>query len=369
MPLTDRTIKTLKPLDKDKFYADGRKLYLRVHPTGTKTFHYRQQSQRGTRWIRLGEYPSLGLADARVIAANMTTGTIPLKRTIQACYDEWATHINKTYKSPLQVRQRMEKHFTPEFGARNIAQVTRAEISSWLTAVAVTAPVQANRLLTDTKLLMSFAVERGWLESSPAELITQRTVGGREKTRDRYLTDAELVRFLQILQTDRFAPATRYALALLLITGQRSNEVRGLHSGELTGGAWRIPPQRAKNNIANIVSLPFLGKVVLASAIVELGSTPFDGMEGQVLARATNRMAFDPPFTPHDLRRTMATHMADLGVAPHVIEKCLNHTLGGVMAIYNRSDYAAEKAAAWRLWARHLLKLARKKAPAGEAGA
>jgi integrase len=88
-------------------------------------------------------------------------------------------------------------------------------------------------------------------------------------------------------------------------------------------------------------------------------------MDGQTLARVPARLKLG--WTPHDLRRTMATHMADMGVMPHVIEKCLNHKMAGVMAVYNRAEYAAEKKAAWQLWQRKLLRLRKKEAP-GEGG-
>ena len=62
-------------------------------------------------------------------------------------------------------------------------------------------------------------------------------------------------------------------------------------------------------------------------------------------------------WTPHDLRRTFATKLSGLKVdglnvaPPHVVEKMLNHSLGGVMAIYNRHGYEAERVAAAEAWA------------------
>ena len=178
-----------------------------------------------------------------------------------------------------------------------------------------------------------------------------------------FRSDAELYQLIVEIRSDRFGVLTRYALALLLLTGQRSSEVRGIRKAEVKPGVWIIPSTRTKNGKEQRVELGGkTTKTLLSLLFKEYGSVPFDGMERQVVARSMSRMGFTPKVTPHDLRRTMATRMADLGVAPHIIEKCLNHTLGGVMAVYNRAEYVAEKRAAWRLWERHLLRV-RKKAP------
>jgi integrase len=75
-------------------------------------------------------------------------------------------------------------------------------------------------------------------------------------------------------------------------------------------------------------------------------------------ARITATHGKLPRWTPHDLRRTAATRMAELGVQPHVIEAVLNHVSGhkaGVAGIYNRATYDKEKRLALNLWATHLL--------------
>ena len=361
MSLTTTAINSFKPTNKDVFHTDSNGLYLRVAKTGTKTFLYRSRTGGTARWITLGVYPSLTLADARRRALDLSTGMLPSHITAQTAYDEWLSRsINKTYKSPLQVKQRMDKHFLPKFGQTKLASISRADLSSHLNEISATAPVQGNRVLTDIKLLFSYAVERGWLDDSPAALITQRTVGGKEKTRERVLTEDELVFLIHELRKDRFQPTTRYALAILLATGQRSGEVRGIVASEVIHRTWRLPPHRTKNGVGCSIYLPTPAGHIVRNTFKYLGNEPFKGMQGQTLARAVKRMGVT--WTPHDLRRTMATTMADLGVAPHVIEKCLNHTMGGVMAIYNRAEYAAEKKAAWRLWAKYLLQL-RKRPP------
>ena len=67
-----------------------------------------------------------------------------------------------------------------------------------------------------------------------------------------------------------------------------------------------------------------------------------------------------PPWRLHDLRRTAATGMAEIGVAPHIVEAALNHISGhkgGVAGIYNRAAYAQEKKAALERWADHVARL------------
>ena len=67
-----------------------------------------------------------------------------------------------------------------------------------------------------------------------------------------------------------------------------------------------------------------------------------------------------PHWTPHDIRRSVATHMAEIGIQPHIIEAVLNHVSGhkaGIAGIYNRATYAYEKAQALELWARHVMAL------------
>jgi integrase len=384
MALTDRGIKNFKAADKDVFHSDGRKLYLRVYRNGSKIFVYRDQSSGSSRWVSLGTYPELGLADARqkvlVLAGKLSSDKV----TVQTAYDEWIVRvIEGKYKSPRQVRDRMELHFTPKYGTRLLAQITRAELANCLGKVAATAPVQANRLLTDIKLLFNYAVTRGWLEASPAQLLNQTVAGGREISKDRVLSNDELLELLGVLRTNwsatrkkvtGFDLRTRLALGLALLTGQRSGEIRSFTRAHFKGGVWRIPKQITKTAVDMQVHLGPVARRLCKLLLKEFGSEPFvvDGvpMAGQALSHATRYMKFEVPFTPHDLRRTMRTHMSDLGVMPHIGEKCLNHKLGGVLQIYDRGEYVVEKRAAWRAWERHLLKLvsAEKRAPPTEGG-
>lgn len=378
MALTDTKIQKLKPAARQIVLADGGGLYLRVLPSGTKSFQYRTRVGGKERWKALGVYPDMSLADARKaclevdpsVVFNTTTATESSPSTVQQAYELWKAHVEKNYRSSANVTHRFEKHITPALGSATLPSVTRAQLSRVLTGVAATAPVQANRLLTDCKLFFGYCVERGWLENSPAALLTRKTVGGKERPRKRVLEDSEIVTLLRQLYAGRLDPKTRLALALVVFLGLRGNEVRGLSADELRpdGVWWVIPRDRMKASDDDdrpdhaVYMAPPVRRLV--SLALRLGRTPLQMGQG-ALAHAVRTLGPEPAWTPHDLRRTMSTRMNEMGVAPYVVEKCLDHKMEGVMAVYNYAEYLPERRAAWRLWARRVLRLARqaKKSP------
>jgi integrase len=164
---------------------------------------------------------------------------------------------------------------------------------------------------------------------------------------------------------------------LLILTGQRREEVGGMRWSELnlSHALWNIGAQRTKNGIAHDVPLSSMAAEILTSRPRQedrdlvFGSRdgPFQGwskakaaLDARLLAAA--RLEHGPkasmqPWRVHDLRRTVATRLAELGVLPHVVEAVLNHVSGhraGVAGVYNRATYASEKRKALDLWAAHV---------------
>jgi integrase len=178
--------------------------------------------------------------------------------------------------------------------------------------------------------------------------------------RDRVLTDVEIVPFWQAASTERAEVAS--VLKLLLLTGCRLREVADMRRAELSdgGATWTIPSERTKNHRVHVMALPPLARAILAEAGGQ-GDLVFATGNGapcwsKIKRRLDARMRI-PPWRLHDLRRTCATGMAELGIAPHVIEACLNHVSGakaGVAGVYNRAAYAPEKKAALERWAVHV---------------
>jgi integrase len=187
------------------------------------------------------------------------------------------------------------------------------------------------------------------------------------------LSDAEIVWFWRACEQIGW-PFGRIG-QLLLLTAQRRDEVGGMRWTEfepLDRRLWVIPAVRTKNGkahevhlaepAANILEgLPRLGEIVFSST----GTTAPSGYS-RAKSRLDRLMAGYAAGTPiadwvlHDLRRTAASGMAGLGVAPHVVDKILNHSAGtirGVAAVYNRFEYAKERKAALELWGEHIATL------------
>jgi integrase len=166
-------------------------------------------------------------------------------------------------------------------------------------------------------------------------------------------------------------------LKLLLLTGARLNEVAGMRWSELSedGATWTLPKERTKNKRAYAVPLSPMAQALIASVPRLTGSdlvftttheTPVSGWSRTkrrldrnmlTIARKDKRDAVVAPWRLHDLRRTLVTGMAELGVRSDVIELCVNHVSGvraGVAGTYNRSELWDERKDAFKRWANHV---------------
>jgi integrase len=248
-----------------------------------------------------------------------------------------------------------------------LAKIQQRDIASVISAVRATHAVTANRVRTSLASLFSWAIGEGLVNANPVTG-TKRT---EEKSRERVLDPAELRLIWSSLEDDHFGTIIK----LLALTGQRASEIAGLRWSELKGDVVVLPAERTKNHREHLVPLSEPARSVieaqprrlgangeLRDLIFGFGSGPFSGW-GKSMEALKRRVAEKsgqslPHFTPHDLRRSFATHASGLGIQPHIIEVILNHVSGfraGVAGIYNRHTYDAEKRTALALWADHLL--------------
>lgn len=387
-PLYDATIQSLKPKDKRYEVGDGLRpgLALRVEPDGrrTWTFRYGSSSKR----IKLGDLSEkLGLKEARIAAENelakVRAGIDPAseraeKRRLereekklrkagaagQAAPGSFADLASR-YLRDAKKRFRpatwkkeawyLEACILPLWGSRPAVEIRRAEVLRLLEATReARGGVTGNRALSVARRVLAWAVDREELEVNPAAAVPRRYLY-RENSRERALSREEVRTLWPAL--DDLHPAVAAAWRLILLTGARPGEVLGmrwayLRSDEVGGMAWEIPAERTKGARAHRVPLSRQAVAVLESLRPLSGAGVYvlpspKGGEGPLrwLSHSTIRLREATGlerFTPHDLRRTAATWLGEMGIRPDVIERVLGHKLPGVAAVYNRADYRRE---------------------------
>jgi integrase len=199
----------------------------------------------------------------------------------------------------------------------------------------------AKALLGTCKGLFGYCVANGWISQSPAAQITQAIIGAPDKARTRVLSDDE-IKWVMTTEAKQ-GPVLRFLLA----TGIRISEA---YDGHREGQYWIVPADMSKNGREHRVWLA-------AVALAQLESHPWQASR----AASVQYFLLDNAkgFTPHDLRRTFSSRLngQPLGVAPHIVEKLLNHSLGGIAGIYNQAPYDAERREALEKWSAWLTAL------------
>ena len=192
-----------------------------------------------------------------------------------------------------------------------------------------------------------------------------------EKSRDRYLSDPEIVRFWH--GCDALGWPYGGLFKLLLLTAQRRDEVATIEWKEidLERETWTLPSSKSKNGIEHDIALSSLAVEIIQSlprvadrwVFTKDGERPLSGWSASK-TKLDALIGDMPDWRLHDLRRTAATGMARLGIRAEVADKVLNHSSGGsvirgVAAIYQRHEYRDERRAALETWGRHIERLIR----------
>lgn len=216
---------------------------------------------------------------------------------------------------------------------------------------------RARVMLSCLSKMFSWLVQHRRVSQNPCKDVHRPEASA---ARDRVLTDAEIVKFWRATDAERKELSA--LLKLLLLTGCRLNEVAGMTRAELSddGATWNIPGSRTKNKRPHVVPLAPLARKLVGTGsegfvFTTTGRSPVSGWS-KIKGRLDEAMKI-PPWRLHDLRRTAATGMAEIGIGPHIVEAALNHISGakaGVAGTYNRAAYAEEKRAALERWASHV---------------
>jgi integrase len=278
-------------------------------------------------------------------------------------------HVMPHRKDPSSVRWALDKYVLAEWRNRDARTIKPRDVRALLDGIVDRGSrVQANRIAAILRQLFLFAVDREIVESSPVQLL--RPPGGKEKPRDRALSDKELAAFL----TDPYA-ATRYerlshVITLLLLTAARRGELTAARwrDVDLKAKTWTVPKENSKTGREHVVPLSDPAVKALGALKNLAGHSPW------VLPAADGKAALDPKlltrglakclkrfkklgveaFTLHDLRRTCRTGLGRLKVPPHIAELCLNHAQTGIVGVYDTYTYLDERREALDKWAKHL---------------
>lgn len=257
-----------------------------------------------------------------------------------------------------QAKLHLETHWKALRG-QPMKAINRADIAMRLAEMTKErGKTAAARARGNLSALFTWAMKEGLCEANPV-LATNDPSEGIEP-RDRVLSPEEIKAIWTACEEDDFGRIVK----LLLLTGCRREEIGGLKWSEinLDTGVMTIPGERTKNHRALVMALPAAAIHVLEAAHHRADRDYiFGGRGGAFSAWSYCKLGMDAklgrsvaPWRLHDLRRTAATQMAELGVQPHIIEAILNHSSGhkaGVAGIYNRATYQREIKAALALWA------------------
>jgi integrase len=392
--ITKRSVDVLTSAHKDIFLWDEvlRGFGLRLTPKGARSYvvQYRMGGREATtRRYTIGTHgspwtPETARREAERILIMVRQGTDPIdaknerrRQSVDLAFDSYVESFTRLY---LQKRWKdwklgegvLRREAVPVLRNKPLPRISRSDLAPIWDQLD-DRPAVARLAYATLRKLFRWALSRGDIERSPMEGIAA-PVGA--PARDRVLTDEELVLLWEATETIGlpFGPLFR----LLILTGQRREEVGGMDWSELdrSAASWLIPAYRTKNRKAQLVPLSEQAVHVLNGlaggnqwppsgyVFSTTGKTPVSGF-----SKAKRRLdsfmgerlgSRSLPWRAHDIRRTLATGLQRLGVRFEVTEAVLNHISGarsGVAGVYQRYDWAAEKQQALEAWAEYLSRL------------
>jgi integrase len=388
MALTDRALRALKPKNKPYIVSDARGLYVEVFPTGGIVWRFRYRLNGRREKLTIGKYPALTLKNARLKRDEAerlaAVGESPAKkkRRAKVAGPETTTvaEFSKRFFKDIQERDRkdttmprryLEKDILPHIGNKAIKELTTEDVRRVIWRKKEhgfdAAAGQVRGLL---KRMLDYAVTCGLLNHNPVLALPMRHVY-RAEARERALTPEEIQVFLRSVRASNIRRQFKIALHLILLTLVRKSELmlaqwKDVH---LDDGEWHIPVENSKTGKPHIVYLS-----TQAVALFKELKSLADNSQWVLPGRATPKKPFAhnalnnalkvslqgqdiPACTIHDLRRTASTLLHENGWPSDVVEKALNHTIGGVRGVYNRAEYAEHRKRMLQFWATYIDRL------------
>jgi len=355
---------------------------LRVTAKGSRSFILRYTSPDGRdRLLTVGEHGTWSLAAARAEAntkrREIDSGADPIQQRRDRQAESTVADVTERYcrarvdhlATARKVRAMLKRHLLAEMGQRKITAVRRADVIELVERIASKHPREAGKVLAYVKQVFEFAEDREIIENNPVGTLKASKIGSglTARKRARVLSDAEIKALWN--HADTCGPSAALALRLILLTGQRPGEVLGMRRDEIDGDVWVIPAdRRRKTDDTHRVPLTDTARELIDSTDGEYVISARQGVPLSVsgLAKAVkanadalgNQSGPEGLWRPHDLRRTMRTRLAELGITETVAETTIGHVRKGIAGVYDRHSYDHEKRQALESWQRRLLSIA-----------
>lgn len=397
--LSAATLKSLskKPITRIESHADGLGLAIRVTPStkgenNAMLWMWRYRAGGKEQTLTLGAYPDLTLASARKrrdeCRAWLAEGLCPrtelkLKNeqvlkplTVKGALELWLDgYASKHRSNSDKHRQQFAKWIYPKVGELPAARV---DLAHWNTCFedSERAPVAAGLVLQNIKQAFRYCAKRKHEVNPSIFLLDLEMIGGQsanEKSRTlaSETSNKELADLVRWLDSGKQPPYYHNLITLLLGFACRTQELRLSRKSEwdLEAGLWTVPAEHnktakrdQKNGLSGEIIRPIpddlkplithlladsdgeylLGELKRSEAVSQFGRTIWA------------KLKHEQPWSLHDLRRTIATELNTLGVAPYIVEALLGHSLGKIQRTYNRSQYLPEKLEALSQWQERL---------------
>lgn len=375
---TDRWLQSasLTPSEGRSEYVDGLcpGLHLRVTSSGIRTFSVMFRLNGKLTRRTLGRFPVVSLSNARATALDVMrkaqegidarehrsreASTLTYSEMVENYVDK---HLKPNARSWRNVASGLRHARMSSFSKRRVAEISRRDIITVIDGIVAEGKLQAAiNHLRHLKMMFNWAAGRDMIASNPCDGVK---APGRTTERDRVLSDREIVSIWEATSEMPIPFGAMYRMFLL--TGQRRSEVATMQWHEINGTVWTIPREKVKKDRPHAVPLS-------KTALATLGSLQRYGPEAYVFTttggdrpssnfnkvkQELDRLSNTTGWTIHDIRRTVRTKLAELGVPEVVARKVVNHETGKVDRIYNRHEYLNEKREALGEWEKRLLSL------------
>jgi integrase len=361
--LTDRQIAGLPRKPKRYIITDPeqRSLFLRVPPTGPITYTAIVKTRGKQIWKALGTTDELKIDEAREktreVVKRVKEGKPPVEpprpapQSVAAVAENWLRRVvdENRYRTAAEKRRVVERYIVPHIGHYDFVDLRRSDIALLLDRI----QDDHGRQMADSVLTVLRAIA-GWLQSRDDSYRMpftrgMRRVSKQQYSRSRILSDDELRRvWIAAGEAGGYGALVR----LLLLTAQRRAKVLQLRWADIdNNGVWHIPSAEREKGNAGRLQLPQVALDII-QAQPKLTGSPFVFAVSPLSLGQTKRKldhaAGVAGWRLHDLRRSSRSMMARLGVQHEVAEAILGHSLPGVVGIYNRHAYDAEKGHALR---------------------